>query len=66
MSIKADYHLHSSFSGDSQAPMKQMIERGIELGLSTMARAGIERLKSLIADEAFTAMIDEELGGDGI
>ena len=34
--IKADYHLHSSFSGDSQTPMKQMIERGIELGLSTM------------------------------
>ena len=36
MPIKADYHLHSSFSGDSQTPMKQMIERGIELGLSTM------------------------------
>ena len=36
MPIKADFHLHSSFSGDSQTPMKQMIERGIELGLSTM------------------------------
>ena len=31
-----------------------------------MARAGVERLKSLIADEAFTAMIDEELGGNSI
>ena len=26
MSIKADCHLHSSFSGDSQAPMPEMME----------------------------------------
>lgn len=36
MAIKADFHLHSSFSGDSDTPMEQMIQRGIELGLSTM------------------------------
>lgn len=31
--IIADYHVHSDFSSDSKAPMEQMIERGIELGL---------------------------------
>lgn len=31
--IIADYHVHSDFSGDSQAPMEQMIERAIQLGL---------------------------------
>lgn len=36
MSIKADCHLHSSFSGDSQAPMPEMIDKGISLGLETM------------------------------
>lgn len=36
MTIKADYHLHSSFSGDSDAPMEDMILKGISLGLSTM------------------------------
>lgn len=32
--ITADYHVHTDFSSDSTAPMEQMIERGIELGLS--------------------------------
>lgn len=36
MSIKADCHLHSSFSGDSQAPMPEMIDKGLALGLETM------------------------------
>ena len=36
MAILADYHLHSSFSGDSEAPMESMILRGIELGLTQM------------------------------
>lgn len=34
--IKADYHLHTSFSGDSETPMKDMIEQGIALGLETI------------------------------
>jgi histidinol-phosphatase (PHP family) len=33
MSIKADYHLHSSHSGDSEAPMEEVIQRAIALGL---------------------------------
>lgn len=36
MAIKADYHLHTSFSGDSEAPMEDMILKGIELGLTSM------------------------------
>lgn len=36
MPIQTDCHLHSSFSGDSDTPMEEMIARGIALGLSTM------------------------------
>ena len=36
MPITADYHLHSSFSGDSDAPMEEMILQGIEMGLTRM------------------------------
>ncbi len=36
MSITADYHLHSSHSGDSNTPMEQMILQGIAQGLNTM------------------------------
>lgn len=36
MAVLSDYHLHSSFSGDSKAPMEAMIERGIALGLKNM------------------------------
>lgn len=36
MAIKADYHLHSYFSGDSEAPMEQMILSGIDHGLTHM------------------------------
>lgn len=36
MPITADCHLHSSFSGDSDAPMEAMIRQGITLGLRHM------------------------------
>lgn len=36
MSILTDCHLHSSFSADSDAPMESMVERGLQLGLTTM------------------------------
>ncbi len=36
MAILSDYHLHSSFSGDSKASMESMILKGIELGLENM------------------------------
>lgn len=36
MNIKADYHLHSSFSSDSTAAMEDMILEGIKLGLTAM------------------------------
>ena len=34
--IYTDCHLHSSFSGDSDTPMEDMIRRGIRLGLRTI------------------------------
>lgn len=34
--MKADFHIHSDFSGDSDTPMVEMIERGILLGLDTL------------------------------
>lgn len=36
MAIRADYHLHSHFSGDSEESMEEMIQRGIRLGLTHM------------------------------
>ena len=36
MAITADYHLHTHNSGDSTAPMEDMIKKGISLGLTTM------------------------------
>lgn len=34
--MKSDFHLHSNYSGDSTAPLTSMIEKGIQLGLTTM------------------------------
>ena len=36
MTIKADYHLHSHHSGDSDAPMEEMVKSGIAAGLEAM------------------------------
>lgn len=36
MPILSDCHLHTHHSGDSEAPMEDMILRGVELGLHTM------------------------------
>ena len=36
MSIKSDYHLHSHHSGDSDAPMEEMVKNGIAAGLEAM------------------------------
>lgn len=36
MAVLSDYHMHTSFSGDSETPMEKMIEKGISLGLKNM------------------------------
>ena len=36
MPIRADYHLHSHFSGDSEAPMEDMIRSALKLGYTEM------------------------------
>lgn len=33
MSVKADFHMHTSFSGDSDTPMEEMVRRAVSLGL---------------------------------
>ena len=35
--IYADYHVHTSFSDDSDCPMEKMVQKGIELGLHEIA-----------------------------
>lgn len=37
MSIKSDFHLHSSYSGDSQADMEDMIKKAISLGFKDIS-----------------------------
>ncbi len=34
--MNTDFHIHSSFSSDSEASMESMIEAGIRLGLTAM------------------------------
>ena len=36
MPVLADCHLHSSFSGDSEAPMNAMVQQAIAKGLKTI------------------------------
>lgn len=36
MPITADYHLHTSYSGDSDTPIEDMVKQGIAQGLTTM------------------------------
>lgn len=36
MTLNSDFHIHTSFSADSDAPMSSMIEEGIRRGLTTM------------------------------
>ncbi|MBO5292565.1 MAG: histidinol-phosphatase HisJ family protein [Lachnospiraceae bacterium] len=36
MAIKADYHMHSAFSGDCNTPMEEMIRQAVSLGLETI------------------------------
>lgn len=34
MPIKADFHMHTNFSGDGEAPMGEMIQKAVSLGLT--------------------------------
>lgn len=36
MSIKSDFHVHSTFSGDAHDSMEDMIKKGIEMGLTSI------------------------------
>lgn len=51
MPITADFHMHSNFSGDSDAPMEAMIHKSIELGLTHMCFTEHQDLDFPICDE---------------
>lgn len=36
MPIKADFHVHSTYSGDAESSMESMILKGIDLGFETI------------------------------
>lgn len=55
MPITSDYHLHSTYSGDSEASMESMIERAISLNMKTLCFTEHQ-------DMDFTYMIPEETG----
>lgn len=60
--LYSDYHIHTSFSGDSDTPMKDMIERGLELGLTTMCFTEHMDLDyDPLCDEDFTLDTDSYL-----
>jgi histidinol-phosphatase (PHP family) len=52
----ADYHTHSNFSSDSEAPMEFMIEKAIALGLKEIALT--DHLDYDYPDPAFPFLID--------
>lgn len=56
--IKADYHLHSSFSGDSEADMEEMIRRAIELGMKDMCFTEHMDLDYPVTDECPVGMFE--------
>jgi len=51
MSIKADFHLHSSFSGDSEADMEEMIQKAISLGYKDISFTEHMDLDFPVSDE---------------
>lgn len=65
MAILADYHLHSSFSGDSQANMEEMIQKAISLGIKNICFTEHMDLNFPVTDDCpagyFEANVDSYL-----
>lgn len=58
MAVLSDYHLHSSFSGDSDAPMEAMIERAVSLGMKNMCFTEHMDIDYVYVKEEDTGMFD--------
>ena len=58
MPITADFHMHSSFSGDSVTPMEEMIIKGIELGLTHMCFTEHNDFDFPVTEETPAGMFD--------
>lgn len=55
-----DYHLHTSFSSDSEAPMEHMIQRAIELQLKTICFTEHQDFDWPENEENFTFLVDTD------
>lgn len=62
--MKADFHIHSSFSGDSDSQMEKMIEKGISLGLETMCFT--EHMDLDFVSEEINFEVDTDAYNDGL
>ena len=51
MAIKTDFHLHSSFSGDSDTPMEEMVQKAISLGLTHICFTEHQDLDYIYAED---------------
>lgn len=56
MAIHSDYHLHSSFSGDCNVPMEDMIQQAIRLGLSFLCFTEHQDMDYLYPPEVTTEL----------
>lgn len=59
LKIYADYHVHTSFSDDSDCPMEQMVLKGIELNTSSFKYKMNDTMPSLALLQLY-----RDLGGE--
>ena len=56
--ILADYHLHTSFSSDSESPMEEMIRHAISLGLKTICFTEHHDIDYPVNPDGFDFLLD--------
>ena len=56
--ILADYHLHTSFSSDSESPMEEMIRHAISLGLKTICFTEHHDIDYPVTPDGFDFLLD--------
>jgi len=62
--IKADFHIHTEYSVDSETPLPRIIERCLELGINCIAisdHGTIEGALELQKKAPFTVIVAEEI-----
>ena len=56
--ILADYHLHTSFSSDSESPMEEMIRHAVSLGLKTICFTEHHDIDYPVNPDGFDFLLD--------